>query len=126
MSDDLEIHFLGLPKLEAGTYSLEDRLVKWLLFIRGVGKERWEELASGEPALRKAMTTVQDREARMLYEMRQKALRDRLCMIEGSKEEGRVEVAKNMLIKGMDAGLIAELTGLTLEEIEDLRKRLAQ
>jgi len=35
LSDDLEIHFLELPKLETGLYSLEDSLVKWLLFIRG-------------------------------------------------------------------------------------------
>lgn len=89
LSDDLEIHFLELPKLEVGAYSLEDSLVKWLLFIRGVEKERWEELAQNEPALRKAMTTLeflsQDREARMLCEMRQRALHDLRSMTEGAK-----------------------------------------
>lgn len=38
------------------------------------GKEVWEELVSKELVLKKAMTTLefisQDREARMLYEMR--------------------------------------------------------
>ena len=52
-------------------------------------------MATGEPALRKAVTTLeflsQDREARMFYEMRQKALRDQISMIEGAKEEGRLE-----------------------------------
>lgn len=35
LTDDLEIHFLELPCLEYGAYSLEDNLVKWLLFIKG-------------------------------------------------------------------------------------------
>jgi len=96
----------------------------------GVEKERWEELAQNEPALKKAMTTLeflsQDRKVRELYEMRQKALHDLRSMTEGAKaegrEEGRAEVARNMLVKGMETGLIAELTGLSPQEIEDLKK----
>ena len=132
LSDDLEIHFLELPKLEMGAYSLEDRLAKWLLFIRGVGKERWEELASGEPALRKAMTTLEflseDREARMLYEMRQKALRDQISMVEGAREQGeelgKMAVARNMLAMGLDMGLIAQATGFAREKLEELRNQM--
>ena len=139
LSEDLEIHFLELPKLEQAAYGLEDRLVRWLLFIRGVGKERWDELASNEPALRKAMTTLeflsQDREARMLYEMRQKALRDHISAIEGAREqgrlegrergrlEGRVEVARNMLAMGLDVELIAQATGLAREKLEELKNQ---
>ncbi|GIP18491.1 hypothetical protein J40TS1_41330 [Paenibacillus montaniterrae] len=37
------------------------------------------------------------------------------------KAEGKVEVAKNMLGKGMDISLIAEVTGLTEAEIKMLR-----
>lgn len=38
---------------------------------------------------------------------------------EGRAEE-RAEIASAMKAKGMDAGLIAELTGLTAEQIEQL------
>lgn len=37
------------------------------------------------------------------------------------KAEGKVEVAKNMLGKGMDISLIAKVTGLTEAEIKMLR-----
>lgn len=46
-------------------------------------------------------------------------------MIEGRKEgrrEGKKSVAKNMLEKGKDIELIIECTGLTKEEIENLKK----
>jgi hypothetical protein len=35
-------------------------------------------------------------------------------------------LASMFLAKGMDFGLIAELTGLSSQEIEELKKRLAQ
>lgn len=41
--DDLEIHFMELPKLKHAGGSLNDRLVKWLLFIDGAPKSRWED-----------------------------------------------------------------------------------
>jgi hypothetical protein len=43
---------------------------------------------------------------------------------EKGKLEGRLEVAKNMLLKGMDITTIREITELPLEEIERLKKKL--
>ena len=42
---------------------------------------------------------------------------------EGKEEglkEGKIEIAKNMLKKGLDINLISELSGLTIEEVEKL------
>ena len=73
-----------------------------------------------------------DEETRRLAELREKAIRDELAAIAQAKEEGRSEgrnqginqgkiiVAKKMLAKKMDINLIAEMTGLTKEEIEKL------
>ena len=90
-----------------------------------------------EPTLRKAMDTLeflsQDREARYLYEMRQKALHDEVSMIEVSREEGmtkgiqigevrgKFEVARKMLAKGILVSEISEITGLTEDEIKQLK-----
>ncbi|NMA64597.1 MAG: PD-(D/E)XK nuclease family transposase, partial [Syntrophomonadaceae bacterium] len=71
LTDVLEIHFLELTKLEK-EYSpaqLDDPLVNWLLFLRGVQDEQVKEvLVMKEPAIGKAMTALdlinQDREAR--------------------------------------------------------------
>lgn len=133
LTDDLEIHYMELPKLSELPISLADGLTKWLLFLKGVNKEQWEVLALNEPALQKAMNTLeflsQDDEMRRLYEMRQKALHDEASMIEGALAEGeargelkgKIEVAKNMLAKGLDVRLIAEVTGLTEAEVKKLQ-----
>ncbi|EGK12292.1 Rpn family recombination-promoting nuclease/putative transposase [Kroppenstedtia eburnea] len=128
LTDDLEIHFMELPKLEEEPFDMGGGLVKWLLFLKGLDKSKWEEIAVDQPELRKAMTTLeflsQDREARYLYEMRRKALLDERSMMEGAREEGMAEgkaqVAKNLLQMGMEIASIAKATGLTEAEIRKL------
>jgi predicted transposase/invertase (TIGR01784 family) len=71
--EDIEVHFLELPKLTNHTIPDEHGgLVNWLLFLQSVDKSNWEVLAMNEPELKKAMTTLeylsQDDEARRLYE----------------------------------------------------------
>lgn len=139
LTEDIEIHFMELPKLQDEAYSLEDRLVRWLLFLKGIQQTKWEELAMGTPELKKAMTTLeflsQDKEARYLYEMRKKALLDERSRIDWAKEQGIKEgiekglergikqVAKNMLDEGLDLSTIAKATGLTVEELQKLKEQ---
>lgn len=86
----------------------------------------WEVLKVNEPALGKAMTALaylsQDEEARRLYEMRQKALHDEASRLEGARLEGKLEVAINMLAKGMEIATISELTGVARNELEKLKR----
>ncbi|OPH54926.1 hypothetical protein BC351_29825 [Paenibacillus ferrarius] len=135
--DDIELHFIELPKLKENAVSLEEGLVKWLLFLKGTEKEKWKVLAMNEPQLRKAMDTLeflsQNEEARRLYEMRQKALHDEASMLYGAREEGKAEgkaegraegkfeVARNMLGEGIQVSLISRMTGLSEQEIERLK-----
>ncbi|MGO0063631.1 Rpn family recombination-promoting nuclease/putative transposase [Brevibacillus fluminis] len=104
-----------------------DLQVKWLLFLKADSETKLEELAMSEPTIRKAVNVLeflsQDAEARRLYEMREKALKDEVSMIEGAKEEGKAEVARKMIAKEMDISLIVELTGLSVEEIEKLKQQ---
>ncbi len=88
----------------------------------------------------------QDEQARQQYEARQKFLRDEASMIEGAREEGlkkgleegiqkgieegikegeaesRRKIEINMLTLGTDQETIIKATGLTLSELEDLKK----
>ncbi|MCD1261151.1 PD-(D/E)XK nuclease family transposase [Paenibacillus athensensis] len=134
LTDHIEIHFMELPKLQERQASLSDKLVKWLLFLKGVDKpELWEVIAMNEPALQKAMDTLeflsQNEEARRLYEMRQKALHDEASMIHGAKEEGKrekeMEVASNLLAMGLEIAKIAQATGLSEDEIRQLQESQA-
>lgn len=94
-----------------------------------------------EPTLKKAMDTLeflsQDREARRRYEERQKYLHDEASMIEWATEKGMakgmaegmakgekkkaMEIAKNMLLMGIEVSVIAKASGLSEAEIESLK-----
>lgn len=138
--DDIELHFLELPKLNEDISNIPQRgLVNWLLFLKGVDKSNWEVLAVNEPVLKKAMTTLeflsQDAEARRMYEDRQKFLHDEASMIEGALAEGEargeargkqlkaIEIAKELMAHGVDISIIAKSSGLTEAEILELDKK---
>nr|WP_326056193.1 Rpn family recombination-promoting nuclease/putative transposase [Paenibacillus chitinolyticus] len=75
----------------------------------------------------------QDREARRLYEERQKYLHDEASMIEWATEKGMakgiaegeqkkaIEIAKNMLALGLQVSVIAKASGLSEDEVESLK-----
>ncbi|OPH46620.1 hypothetical protein BC351_14125 [Paenibacillus ferrarius] len=130
--DDIEIHFMELSKLGIKAHEMDSRLVNWLMFINGTNQDQWEELAMDTPGLKKAMTTLeflsQDKEARMLYEARKRALLDEqsaLDYVESRGEaKGKAEVAANMLQEGLPVSLIAKVTGLSETEVEALKNRI--
>ncbi|MEK3913023.1 Rpn family recombination-promoting nuclease/putative transposase [Paenibacillus sp. FSL H7-0331] len=137
LSNDIEIHMIELSKLDEQMIPIQGGLVNWLLFLKGVSKSNWEVLTMNEPVLRKAMDTLeflsQDAEARRLYEMRQKFLHDEASMLAGAREEGEavgeakgeykkaIEVAKKLLAKGTDIAAVADISGLSQEEIGRLK-----
>ncbi|MFD0958355.1 Rpn family recombination-promoting nuclease/putative transposase [Paenibacillus chungangensis] len=133
LSDDIEVHFMELTKLNDQAIPLEGGLINWLLFLKGADKSSWEVLKMNEPTLKKAMDTLeflsQDQEARRLYEERQKYLHDEASMIEWATEKGMakgerkkaIEIAKNMLSLGLDVEIITKASGLSTTEVESLK-----
>ncbi len=67
------------------------------------------------------MELSNDERTRMLYESRQKMEWDNKARERGAREKERIAIAKNLLNKQMPIGEIADVTGLTLEEVEDLQ-----
>lgn len=140
LCDDIEVHFMELTKLDDQHIPLDGGLINWLLFLKGADKSNWEVLKMNEPTLKKAMDTLeflsQDREARRLYEERQKYLHDEASMIEWATEKGMekgmekgivegehkkaVEIAKNLLEMGLDLDTIVKASGLSKEEVSAL------
>ena len=58
--DDIELHFLELPKLDEHAVPVKSKgLVNWLLFLKGIDKTNWELLTMNEPVLKKAMDTLE-------------------------------------------------------------------
>ncbi|AET58062.1 hypothetical protein HPL003_06495 [Paenibacillus terrae HPL-003] len=126
MIDDIEVHFLELPKLDEHSVPSEGGLINWLLFLKSADTSYWEVLKMNEPGLEKAMDTLQylsqDSDARRLYEARQKYLHDEASMLESAEMEGVKKVAKNMLEMNLDITTIVKATGLTEQEIKGLSK----
>ena len=65
-----------------------------------------------------------DEEARQIYWMRRKARHDLISGLNGARREGQrnkaVEIARNLLAKGMAHEFVREITGLDTETIRGL------
>jgi predicted transposase/invertase (TIGR01784 family) len=141
LTDMLEIHFMELPKLlikwrRGEVNPRENQLVRWLLLLEAAEDEEitqvLEEIAMQEDqTLKKAIDewerVSQDPEVLLAYEARRKALLDEKSALRRAEKQGEkrgiMKVALGMIQKGMDNETIAELTELTKEEIEQLRRQ---
>ena len=140
--DDMEIHIIELPKLPEKLEENSSDLLLWAKFINAEKKEEFEMLsrenASISRAYEKLQVISQDRQKRMEYEAREKAVRDYNQMMKESREsglelglergrtegrrQGAVDIAKKLLASGVDEKIIAESTGLSLAQIEELKE----
>ena len=136
LTDVLEIHYLELPKLR--DEKIRDKIdenspmVEWMMFLEADNKEVLDVLGKKNEKIKKATSILEimsrDKESRMLYEAREAELHDQVTKIEEAREEGieigKLEIAKNLIRKGMDVDFIKEVTELTKKEIEELRYQM--
>ena len=132
VTDDLEMHFIELPKFRKKNPDISSKLDQWLWLICGeeekikMAKNENEKIKEAKSELEKLEMSPEDRE---LYELRLKAIRDEINIresgfIDGKKEgefQKGLDIAKAMLQKKMPIELIEELTGLPQSEIEKLK-----
>ncbi|MDO6355394.1 Rpn family recombination-promoting nuclease/putative transposase [Caloramator sp. CAR-1] len=145
LTDVLEIHFLELKKLYDKEVPRDenDPLVMWMEFIDG-NKEVIDVLSKKNEDINYAYNLLKiiskDKKARMEYEAKMAAIRDEMTRLhlaeqkgreEGRMEgrvegkiEGKKEVAERMLRKGIDVETVAEITGLQITDIEEIRKNM--
>lgn len=105
-TDILEIHVVELPKLPQKNDGTD--LYDWIRFIKAKDKEEFEMLAKQSNYLTKAYETLEeisaDKQKRMEYDARQKALYDYNTMIIESLERGRAEGRAEGEAKGRAEG----------------------
>lgn len=143
-TDKMEFHVIELPKLPAGRKEHGNNILSWARFISAERKEDFDMLAEENPFLESAYQRLQvisqDKQKRMEYEARMKALRDHNQLmqeavargIEIGEQRGRQEglqaglqeglktAARNMLARGLDTATVSEMTGLTAEELAEI------
>jgi len=138
--DKLEFRFLQMPLFTKTESELETQKDKWYYFLKNLPS--FEKIPSifREPIFERAFETAEiaamSKDEIFAYEMSLKVLRDNFSvmktaqmkgMAEGMAEgmaqgmaQGRAEVARNMKREGLDPGLIAKMTGLSFDEIQNL------
>lgn len=131
----MEIHFLELPKLyEYKDAEKNGMLDQWMMFLEARSKEVLEMLAEKNEKIKKAYDILQfmsnDKEIRAAYLAREMELHDEITRLHEAREEGIKEgkkesslaIAKKLVVIGLNEEDIIKATGLTKEEIEELKK----
>ena len=135
LTNIIEMHFIEIPKLE--DYSDEkDMLVAWTEFLKNPESEKVRALELSVEEIREAKDELirmsNNPEERALYDMRAKILKDKISElnaamkegIEKGREEGErnkaIEIARNMKSSGLEISMISKLTGLTIDEINNI------
>ncbi|WP_447410487.1 Rpn family recombination-promoting nuclease/putative transposase [Clostridium perfringens] len=144
LTDLQEIHFIELPKFnEIGNKEYVenvekmDALEKWLEFLVEPESNTVRQLELSNEEIKLAKSELyrlsMDSKEREQYNMREKAIYDRISALEnaeakGKKEgklegqlESKLEVVKELLSQGLEISLISKITGLSEEEIIKLK-----
>ena len=141
LTDLQEIHFIELPKFnEVGNKEYVenvekmDALEKWLEFLVEPESNTVRQLELSNEEIKLAKSELyrlsMDSKEREQYNMREKAIYDRISALENAEAKGKIEgkiertleVAKKLLLADVDINIITSSTGLTKEEIIKIKK----
>ena len=121
LTDKMEFHVLELPKLPEEIKENSSNLELWARFISSERKEDFEMLATKNPYIESAYEQLQlisqDKQKRLEYEAREKAIRDYNQMMFEAEERG-IEMGRK---EGIDIGV-----NLGVERINKLNTILLQ
>ncbi|MSU00124.1 Rpn family recombination-promoting nuclease/putative transposase [Tissierella pigra] len=138
--EDLQIHYLELPKLSKKRIEELNKVELWLDFLREAGKEGNEKRLKGlmersetmKTAINKLQEISSDEKMRELYRAREKYRIDMISKLKYAENKGREEgressireIARKAITKGLDIQYISDLTGLTIEQIGKLKNEI--
>lgn len=144
LSDKMGFQFFELTKLP-GEIDEKDSLLLWLSLFKANTEEELEKIRAMEvPEMEEAInayyTITASSEFREIERLRAKARHDEAQALHHARQEGRqegiwegrqegisernIEIVQNALQMKMPIEDIAKLTGLTCEEVENLRKKV--
>ncbi len=137
LTDLQEIHFIELPKFnEIGNKEYVenvekmDALEKWLEFLVEPESNTVRQLELSNEEIKLAKSELyrlsMDSKEREQYNMREKAIYDRISALENAENKGKVEreleLVRESLKQGLEISLISKITGLSEEEILKIKK----
>ena len=135
LTEKLEIDIIELPKIE-GKEKESGRLLDWLYFLENPKSrrvtEKMEESKEIKEAVEKLDNLSEDERMQRIADLREKAILDEKAIyakglddgikegLEKGKQKEKLEIAKKLKKEGMNTELIAEITGLKIEDIEEI------
>ena len=124
LSDKMGFHFFELKKIPKDITE-DDRLLLWLSLFNAETEEDLEkikklEVPEMEQAINAYYTITASSEFRELERLREKARHDEAQALRNRS----VEIARNALQKKISIDDIVDITGLTYEEVENVRKEI--
>lgn len=143
LTNKLEIHFIQLSKfLKEGQEEKDKKMWQWLTFICNKNRKEVERVMKENKEIEKANEELEyltgDDAVRRIAFLRDKAERDYINNMSGARKAGlelgreegikegekkkTIEIAKEMLAKGIEIELIKEITKLSEEELENIKK----
>jgi predicted transposase/invertase (TIGR01784 family) len=136
LTDVMEVHFIELKKMKdvKRVEEVKTKLGAWLYFINQPDSELVQELEKVEVEIKEAKAELVrlsgDRKERERYEKRRESRLNEVSALSYAEEKGiqkgvkqeKIEIAKNLVQKGLDDDFILETTGLTLAEVKGIRK----
>ena len=137
MTPVFELHIISLPKLNLAKGKLDEKerkLLKWCQFLTdpyNVDIEGYDKIMEAKEEIEKIR---KDKRERWLAEQRQKYIWDMKATEKFGYEKGKKEgieegsnnkskeIAKKMLDEGIDTETVINVTGLTEEEIKQIKQ----
>lgn len=102
----------------------QNSLDEWIYFLKN-SEVKSEFKAKGiqevQEKLRYESLSEEDKQAYNRYQENRRIEKD---VTETAKMEGKIEIAKNAILKGLDDGLITAITGLSMAQVVSLRAEI--
>jgi predicted transposase/invertase (TIGR01784 family) len=127
----LAFSFLELPKFKKKIDQLENIIDKWMYFFKH-GEETTEadlaKIIGNDPIIERAYSELNrfawSEEELLTYEQAEKYEKDYLASMEyqfdEGKAEGKLEVARELIVDGMALEKVSRVTGLGMESVKKL------
>ena len=136
LTDVMELHFIEIPKLRKleNSEEVSDMLEAWITFIERPTSEIIDRLEMTSSEIKEAKEELirlsgNDKE-RERFERRFESLLEQNSLLANAERKGmqkgiqkeKIEIARNLIKNGLDDNLILNSTGLSIDEINKLRK----
>lgn len=132
--DKLHFKFLQMPLFDKQEHELGNQFDKWCYFLKNLTNFDHTPNILNEPIFKKAFNTAEL--AKLTTKQRNKY--DESLMqywdmksvvqtaVEEAVEENKIEIAKNAILEGLYNNNVSKITGLTIKQIEQMRKKIEQ